>query len=64
MGVLMDKSELEKVLKESLDLEQKGYKWYTEGSEKITNSLGRRMLKRLADDELMHIKRIKKYLIA
>jgi rubrerythrin len=55
----MDKSELEKVLKESLDLEQKGYKWYTEGSEKITNSLGRRMLKRLADDELMHIKRIK-----
>jgi rubrerythrin len=59
MGVLMDKSELEKVLKESLDLEQKGYKWYTEGSEKITNSLGRRMLKRLADDELMHIKRIK-----
>jgi rubrerythrin len=55
----MDKSELEVVLKESLALEQKGYKWYTEGAERITNSLGRRMLKRLADDEMTHIKRIK-----
>ena len=55
----MDKLELEKVLKESLALEQKGYKWYSEGAEKITNSLGKRMLKRLADDELTHIKRIK-----
>ena len=55
----MDRSEMEKVLKESLALEQKGYKWYSEGAEKITNSLGRRMLKRLADDELTHIKRIK-----
>ena len=55
----MEKDELEKVLKESLDLEQKGYKWYSEGAEKITNSLGRRMLKRLADDELTHIKRIR-----
>jgi rubrerythrin len=55
----MEKNELEKTLKESLALEQKGYKWYSEGAEKITNSLGRRMLKRLADDELTHIKRIK-----
>lgn len=55
----MEKSELENVLKESLALEQKGYKWYSEGAEKITNSLGRRMLKRLADDELIHIQRIK-----
>ena len=50
---------MEKVLKESLALENKGYKWYSEGAEKIKNSLGRRMLKRLADDELTHIKRIK-----
>ena len=55
----MDKNELEKTLKESLALEQKGYKWYSEGAEKITNSLGRKMLKQLADDELTHIKRIK-----
>jgi len=59
MGALMNKKEMEKTLKESLSLEQKGYKWYTEGAEKITNSLGRKMLKRLADDELTHIKRIK-----
>ena len=58
MGVLMDKIELEKTLKESLALEQKGFKWYSEGAEKITNSLGRKMLKRLADDELTHIKKI------
>ena len=55
----MDKNELEKVLKESLAIEQKGHKWYSEGAEKIKNSLGRRMLKRLAGDELIHIKRIK-----
>lgn len=54
----MDKNEMEKTLKESLALEQKGYKWYSEGAEKITNSLGRKMLKRLANDELTHIKRI------
>jgi rubrerythrin len=59
MGDLMNKNELEKTLKESLALEQKGYKWYSEGADKITNSLGRKMLKRLAEDELTHIKRIK-----
>ena len=59
MGVLMYKIELEKTLKESLALEQKGFNWYSEGAEKITNSLGRKMLKRLADDELTHIKKIK-----
>jgi rubrerythrin len=55
----MDRSELEQVLKESLTIEQKGHKWYSEGAEKIKNSLGRRMLKRLAEDELIHIQRIK-----
>ena len=55
----MDKSELEQVLKESLAIEQKGHKWYSECAEKIKNSLGRRMLKRLAEDELIHIQRIK-----
>jgi len=55
----MDKQELESILKKSLALEEKGYKWYTEGSARIKNSLGRRMLKRLAEDELNHIRRIK-----
>ena len=58
-GGIMDEAELEKVLKESLAIEQKGFKWYSEGAEKITNSLGRKMLIRLAEDELTHIKRIK-----
>jgi len=55
----MEKKELESILNESLAIEQKGYKWYSEGAEKISNSLGRKMLLRLADDELTHIKKIK-----
>lgn len=55
----MDTKEMEKILHTSLDLEKKGYKWYLEGAKKIKNSLGRRMLERLANDELNHIKRIK-----
>jgi len=55
----MDTKEMEEVLKESLALEEQGYKWYSEGAKKITNSLGRRMLERLANDELNHMKRIK-----
>lgn len=55
----MDKNELETILKESLAIEQKGHKWYSEGAERIKNSLGRRLLQRLAEDELTHIKRIR-----
>ncbi len=55
----MDTKEMEEVLQKSLALEEEGYKWYSEGAEKITNSLGRRMLERLANDELNHMKRIK-----
>lgn len=55
----MDKKELLKVLTESLAMEEKGHRFYQEGAEKIKNSLGKRMLNRLADDELIHIKRIK-----
>jgi len=55
----MDKDEILKVLNESLAMEEKGYKFYKEGADKIRNSLGKRMLDRLAADELIHIKRIK-----
>jgi rubrerythrin len=55
----MDTKEMEEVLQKSLDLEKKGYNWYREGAKKITNSLGRRMLERLANDELNHMTRIK-----
>jgi rubrerythrin len=59
IGDIMDKKELEAILKESLAIEHKGHKWYSDGAEKIKNSLGRRMLLRLAEDELIHIKRIR-----
>jgi rubrerythrin len=55
----MDTKEMEEVLQKSLALEEKGYEWYAEGAKKITNSLGKRMLERLAKDELNHMKRIK-----
>ena len=55
----MKKEELEEILTKSLSMEEEGRKFYLEGAEKIKNSLGRKMLLRLADDELMHIKRIK-----
>jgi rubrerythrin len=55
----MDKKQVLDVLKESLGMEEQGHKFYKEGSEKIRNSLGKRMLQRLANDELVHISRIK-----
>ena len=56
---MTSKDEMLEALKKSLSMEEDGYKLYTEGSKKITNSLGKRMLERLAQDEQNHIKRIK-----
>jgi len=53
------KEEILEALKKSLSMEEDGYKLYSEGAKKITNSLGKRMMERLAQDELNHIKRIK-----
>lgn len=54
----MEKNEVLKVLKESSAMEERGYKFYQDGAQKIKNSLGKRMLSRLAEDELLHLKRI------
>ncbi len=50
---------LEGVLKKSIELEEKGYAFYLESAAKVKNSLGKRMLERLATDEQYHIRRIK-----
>jgi len=50
---------LEEIIKKSIQLEQDGLKYYTESSKKIQNSVGKRMLERLANDERNHIKRFK-----
>ena len=47
------------VLKIALEMEDEGYRTYTEGAKTIKNSLGKRMLERLAQDEISHMKRIK-----
>ena len=49
----------EEVLKIALRMEEEGYKTYTEGARKISNSLGKRLLERLANDELHHMERIR-----
>lgn len=52
------RDEMLKALKKSLSMEEDGYKLYSEGAKKITNSLGKKMMERLARDEQYHIKRI------
>ena len=46
------------VLKIALEMEDEGYTTYTEGAGRIKNSLGKRMLERLAQDEMIHKRRI------
>ncbi len=50
---------LEGILKKSIELEENGHSFYVESAKKVKNSLGKRMLERLASDELHHIRRIK-----
>ena len=50
---------IEDVLKMALEMEDEGYRTYTTGAKSIKNSLGKRMLERLAQDEINHMKRIK-----
>ena len=49
----------EDVLKIALEMEEEGYRTYTEGAKTIKNSMGKRMLERLAKDEISHMKRIR-----
>ena len=49
----------EEVLEMALEMEEEGYQTYIEGAKYVKNSLGKRMLERLARDELDHKKRIR-----
>ncbi len=49
----------EEVLRISLEMEEEGFRTYTEGAKKVQNSLGKRMLERLAQDEVAHMRRIR-----
>jgi len=48
---------MEEIIQRSIQLEQEGYNYYTESAKKISNSVGKRMLERLARDEKNHIER-------
>ncbi|APF17014.1 Rubrerythrin [Caldithrix abyssi DSM 13497] len=50
---------LEEILKKSIQLEEEGFKFYNESAQKIKNSVGKRMLERLANDEKNHVARFK-----
>ena len=48
---------LEEILQKSIELEKEGYTYYLESAKKISSSVGKRMLERLAQDEKNHIQR-------
>jgi rubrerythrin len=50
---------MEEILQVAIQLEEKGFQYYAAAAEKITNSVGKRMLERLANDEKNHIAQIK-----
>ena len=45
------------ILQRSIELEKEGYTFYIESAQKISNSVGKHMLERLAQDEKNHIQR-------
>ncbi|MFZ0389392.1 MAG: ferritin family protein [Calditrichia bacterium] len=49
----------EEVLKMALEMEEEGYDTYVKGAAKVENSMGKRMLERLAQDEIAHMRRIR-----
>jgi rubrerythrin len=51
--------DIKQILQKAIDIEQEGYDFFIEMSKKVTHSLGRKMLEQLAEDELLHIARIK-----
>lgn len=51
--------DIKSILEKAIKIEQEGYDFFMETSQKIKHSLGRKMLENLATDELMHIDRIK-----
>jgi rubrerythrin len=50
---------LEEVVQKSIQLEKEGRDFYLESAKKVKNSVGKRTLERLANDELIHISRFK-----
>lgn len=51
--------DIKSILEKAIKIEQEGYNFFVETSQKIKHSLGRKMLENLAEDELAHIDRIK-----
>ena len=57
----MNGKELEKMLKEALDMEEKGYKFYKDTSKKAENDITKKTFSFLADQEVLHIDSIKNF---
>jgi len=55
---------LGEILQKSIELEKEGYKYYQESAKTIINSVGKRMLERLAQDEKNHIQRFTEMYVA
>jgi len=50
---------IQEVLEQALKMEEDGRQFYLEGYDRVTSPLSKEVLKRLADEELVHIERIK-----
>ena len=48
------------VLQQAIELEQRGYEFYVQASERTVDSTGKEMLLSLADDEMLHQKAIQR----
>jgi len=57
----MEKKTLSEALNQALEMEEKGYKFYKEASEKSENNVTKNTFNFLADNELLHIESIKKF---
>lgn len=57
----MDYKEPQKVLKEALGMEEKGYKFYKDVSKKAENDITKKTFSFLADQEILHIENIKNF---
>ena len=54
---------IQEVLEQALKMEEDGRQFYLEGYERVSSPLSKEVLKRLADEELVHIERIKDCLL-
>ncbi len=57
----MSNENLEEVLREAIEMEEKGHNFYLDAAEKASNNITRKTLEFLAENEVYHIENIKNF---